>query len=223
MTKKNNADTEIEVTKFNEVRKIVVSKVGFASKFKTDGKQKKVLVIRDYQNAVEYAKTCEVIYVTDNSELAAKFNKEVGDELFGNNDKAILVNQKSWDSILSWFPILKDEEGNEVKFDVCIGNPPYKNGLHLKILQETVKHADNVVFIHPAKWLQFPTRERPSFLNGIIKDFTMIERSIANNTFGINDGDLVITEVCKDNGGYFSGTPVEDPKYPCFKFNSRFV
>lgn len=223
MTNKNNADTEIEVVKFNPVRKVIVSKVGFASKFKTDGKQKKVLVICDCQDAVEYAKTCEVIYVTDNAELAAKFNKEVSDQFFGNNDKAILVNPYTWDCILSWFPILKDEEGNEVKFDICIGNPPYKSGLHLKILEETIKHADNVVFIHPAAWLQFPTRERDTFLNGRIKDFTMIERSIANKTFGINGGDLVITEVCKENGGSFTGTPAEDPCYPCFKFNSRFV
>ena len=33
-------------------------------------------------------------------------------------------------------------------------NPPYCRNLHLKILNEAVKHSDDVVCIHPARWLE---------------------------------------------------------------------
>lgn len=41
-----------------------------------------------------------------------------------------------------------------MKFDHIIMNPPYCRNLHLKILSESVKHSDDVVCIHPARWLE---------------------------------------------------------------------
>lgn len=220
MTKKPN--TEKKASQFNEINRIIVSKLGFPSAYKKNGDTETTMIILNYYwLAVMYARTCKVTYITDDEEMAKKFNKEVTDSMiFGEGDQAILIDVNNWDN-LQWWPV--NENGEKMKFDVCIGNPPYKSGLHLKILEQTVKHADNVVFIHPAKWLEFPLRKRPTFLNGRIKNFTIINRSISNEIFGIDDGDMVITEVCKNNGGSFTGTPVEDPNYPCFKFNSRFV
>ena len=116
--------------------------------------------------------------------------------------------------------------GGDMKFTGIILNPPYGN-LHLPILKECLDHADwehdaQVVCIHPASWLQFPTRKRPDWMNGHIKDFSIVDRKTANETFDIDGGDLVISEFCKD-GKSFSQDAVNDPEFCCFKFNSTFV
>ena len=80
--------------------------------------------------------------------------------------------------------------GVEMKFDAIIANPPYCSGLHLKILKDLLGLSDNVVCIHPASWLQFPTRQRPVFMNGRIGDFQIIDRKEANEMFDIDGGDL---------------------------------
>ena len=115
--------------------------------------------------------------------------------------------------------------GEAMKFTGIILNPPYGN-LHLPILKDSLEHADweqdaHVVCIHPANWLQFPTRKRPEWMNGHIKEFNVIDRKTANATFDIDSGDLVISEFCKD-GKSFTGDAVNDPEFCCFKFNSRF-
>lgn len=109
----------------------------------------------------------------------------------------------------------------EMKFDAIIANPPYCAGLHLKILQDLMPLSDNIVCIHPASWLQFPTRQRPAFMNGRIGDFQIIDRKEANEMFDIDGGDIVISTFVKD-GLSFKGSPVTDPQFCCFKFNSRF-
>ena len=38
-------------------------------------------------------------------------------------------------------------------------NPPYNRNLHLKILQEAMKHSDDVVNLSPIRWLQDPLAE----------------------------------------------------------------
>jgi len=118
----------------------------------------------------------------------------------------------------------KIEEG--MKFTGIVMNPPFNSGLHLKILEKIMESVNweedgKLVCIHPAKWLQFPTRERPTFMNSHIQDFTIVDRKQSNTVFGIDDGDMVITELGKD-GKSFQGTPVDDPEFCCFKFNSRF-
>ena len=115
--------------------------------------------------------------------------------------------------------------GADMKFTGIILNPPYGN-LHLPILKDSLEHADwehdaQVVCIHPANWLQFPTRERPDWMNGKMKDFYIIDRKTASNLFDIDSGDLVISEFCK-NGKSFQIDPANDPEFCCFKFNSRF-
>ena len=112
----------------------------------------------------------------------------------------------------------KIEEG--MKFTGIVMNPPFNNGLHLKILEKTMEAVDweqdgKLVCIHPASWLQFPTKQRPIFLNGYIDSFQIINRKDANKVFDIEGGDIVITELKKD-GKSFQGSPVDDPEFCCF-------
>jgi hypothetical protein len=54
----------------------------------------------------------------------------------------------------------KKIEENMPKFDVVVGNPPYKKNLHLKFLELTVNCLNEngkIVWVHPARWLQDPT------------------------------------------------------------------
>ena len=118
----------------------------------------------------------------------------------------------------------KIEEG--MKFTGICMNPPFNSGLHLKILEKTMEAVDweqdgKLVCIHPASWLQFPTKQRPIFLNGYINSFQIINRKDANKVFDIEGGDIVITELKKD-GKSFQGSPVDDPEFCCFKFNSNY-
>jgi hypothetical protein len=126
--------------------------------------------------------------------------------------------------IIEDWKTFKIEEG--MKFTGIVMNPPFSSTLHLQILKQVLDSVDwenngKVVCIHPAAWLQFPTRERPQWMNGKIKDFSIIDRKTANNLFDIDSGDLVISEFCK-NGKSFQMDPVNDPEFCCFKFNSRF-
>lgn len=117
--------------------------------------------------------------------------------------------------------------GEEMKFDTIIMNPPFCSGLHLKVLSGVINHVDfkhdgTIVCIHPAAWLQFPSRIRPSFMDGLIESFDMINRKDANEMFGIEGGDLVVTTLGKD-GDSFTGNAAEDKNFCCFKYNSQFT
>ena len=48
------------------------------------------------------------------------------------------------------------------KYDLIVGNPPYDRSLHLKIIDEAIKHLTNdgkACFIHPARWIEDPLWE----------------------------------------------------------------
>ena len=49
-----------------------------------------------------------------------------------------------------------------MKFDKIIMNPPYDRNLHLKILEECLKHIKNdgeIINLSPIRWLQDPLAE----------------------------------------------------------------
>ena len=46
-----------------------------------------------------------------------------------------------------------------MNFDHIIMNPPYDKNLHLKILQEAMKHSNDIVNLSPIRWLQDPLAE----------------------------------------------------------------
>lgn len=80
-----------------------------------------------------------------------------------------------------------------MNFDKIIMNPPYDKNLHLKILQEAMKHSDDIVNLSPIRWLQDPLAEYKK--NSDFKKFEDIRKRIetldvvsaaeANRFFGI--------------------------------------
>lgn len=165
-------------------------------------------------------------YIDDATKVAMMSDRMF--KRFMSKINVIIHIVKDWD---------KFHLGEEMKFDAVVMNPPFCSGLHLKVLKEVIPHVNfnrggEVLCIHPAAWMQFPTRERntvdkkgnpvPHFMNGLIAGFDMVERKDANEMFDIDGGDLVITNLKKD-GMSFVGDAANDPQFCCFKFNSRFA
>lgn len=63
-----------------------------------------------------------------------------------------------------------------MNFDKIIMNPPYDKNLHLKILQEAMKHSDEIVNLSPIRWLQDPLAEYKK--NSDFKKFEGIRKRI---------------------------------------------
>ena len=63
-----------------------------------------------------------------------------------------------------------------MKFDHVIMNPPYCRNLHLKILNEAINYADDIVNLSPIRWLQDPLAEYKR--NSDFKKFTEIRERI---------------------------------------------
>ena len=168
-------------------------------------------VWNDLYNMVKHAG--KRIHFFIDQQTANEMRKDARTALLMNQQNVVIHIVGDWKK---WSP---GELG--MKFDAIIANPPYCAGLHLKILQDLMPLSDNIVCIHPASWLQFPTRQRPAFMNGRIDDFQIIDRKEANEMFDIDGGDIVISTFVKD-GLSFKGSPVTDPQFCCFKFNSRF-
>ena len=59
-----------------------------------------------------------------------------------------------------------------------ITNPPYCRNLHLKILQEAMKHGDEIVNLSPIRWLQDPLAEYKK--NSDFKKFENIRKNISS-------------------------------------------
>ena len=70
----------------------------------------------------------------------------------------------------------KSWEEWKMNFDKIIMNPPYDKNLHLKILQEAMKHSDDVVNLSPIRWLQDPLAEYKK--NSDFKKFYDIRKRI---------------------------------------------
>ena len=78
-------------------------------------------------------------------------------------------------------------------FDKIIMNPPYNGNLHLKILQEAMKHGDEIVNLSPIRWLQDPLAEykknsdwfRFEDIRKRIKNLEVVPASYAEKLFNI--------------------------------------
>ena len=94
-------------------------------------------------------------------------------------------------------------------FDKIIMNPPYYRNLHLKILQEAMKHGDEIVNLSPIRWLQDPLAEykkssdwfRFGDIREKIETLDVITSKQAQDIFNANIwGDLGIYHITKDGG-----------------------
>ena len=90
-----------------------------------------------------------------------------------------------------------------------IMNPPYNGNLHLKILQEAMKHSDDVVNISPIRWLQDPLAEykknsdweKFANIRSHIESLEVVSAAEADKIFGINFRcDLGIYHITESGG-----------------------
>lgn len=102
--------------------------------------------------------------------------------------------------------IVKDMTMN---FDHIIMNPPYSGNLHLKILQEAMKHSDEVVNLSPIRWLQDPLAEykknsdwkKFEDIRKQIESVDVVVKSEVQKNFDIvNSEDLGIYHITKEGG-----------------------
>ena len=96
-----------------------------------------------------------------------------------------------------------------MKFDHIIMNPPYCRNLHLKILNEAIKHSDDVVNLSPIRWLQDPLAEykrnsdfkKFKDIRDHIESLEVISRECGAEVFNIRlNSDLGIYHITKFGG-----------------------
>ena len=71
---------------------------------------------------------------------------------------------------------------NKKKFDICLQNPPFNNGLHEKFLIKVLNISNKVISIQPASWL-LGQHKKKKITNIIDKVGADIELITAHNTF----------------------------------------
>lgn len=74
-----------------------------------------------------------------------------------------------------------------MNFDHIIMNPPYNGNLHLKILSEAMKHSDDVVCLHPNRFMKELSaydKQGGALVITHLKDFEVIDHDTSNTQFG---------------------------------------
>ena len=89
-----------------------------------------------------------------------------------------------------------------MKIDYIYGNPPYEGQLHLDILSFVKDFADEIVWLHPARWAQSLTSPKElRHFNGRIKEFDLIRENTKILFCGMDiSGDLIITTLIRSGG-----------------------
>ena len=101
------------------------------------------------------------------------------------------------------------------KFNICLMNPPYDRGLHLKFLEKVIECTDTVISIQPVSWLEDISgqlnkkSQYHKYENSISKhiyNLDKIEGNDATRIFG-GEGNAAISQKlaiyhCNKNGGY---------------------
>ena len=100
-------------------------------------------------------------------------------------------------------------------------NPPYDGNLHLKILQEAMKHSDDVVNLSPIRWLQDPLveyKKNSDFkkfedIRKRIETIDIVKASISDKLFSIQCGDLGIYHLAKGSNLWEAKVRIYLPKF----------
>lgn len=100
-----------------------------------------------------------------------------------------------------------------MKFDVCVMNPPYNRSLHLKFLERAINISDSVVSIQPIRWLQDPGAKftkssayckYENTISKHLENVEMIKAEDAKKYFDILGNDLAIYYATKKGGFNYS-------------------
>jgi len=146
-----------------------------------DYKDKKILVINDYQLAIFLAINNTVTYVTSHRDSYEMFNSYVIDNpAFGKDDISILVDDKYSNLDLT------------MHFDYIIGNPPYDRQLHLKILEKVSKLSKNIIWLSPCGTY---TSNRLIYAPNMIKSFDryakMLQHLVKNDVISNDEFEVI--------------------------------
>jgi hypothetical protein len=79
-------------------------------------------------------------------------------------------------------------KGLNMKFDLVFSNPPYNGNLDIKILNEIIDVAEELIIVHPSMWLVENKNTLPDFVKFKKKSFGKIKSAEifnGNGTFGI--------------------------------------
>ena len=90
-----------------------------------------------------------------------------------------------------------------MKFDHVVMNPPFCRNLHLKILNESINHSDDIVNLSPIRWLQDPLAEykknsdwkKFENIRERIESIDVISYDVANKLFNIQWTNLGIYHI----------------------------
>ena len=92
-----------------------------------------------------------------------------------------------------------------MKFDVVFSNPPYNRGMDIKILNEIVDIADEIIAVHPSTWLldlKNKTSSYINFKNKINNNVVSFEMFNGNSIFNIGlFVPVAITHIDKNHSG----------------------
>lgn len=97
-----------------------------------------------------------------------------------------------------------------MKFDYIYGNPPYDGSLHLDILKFCKDKANQISWLHPARWVQSITSKKEfHWLDNCVQEIDLI-RENTKILFGGMDisGNLIITVIGKNGKSISDYNPI---------------
>lgn len=164
-----------------------------------------------------------VKYYTDLKEIGINIKLYIGPEnpITEKEYPKIIYKKGKFKTIKETKIVLDDifKEFLNMKYDIAIMNPPYDKSLHLKILENVIANANEVVNISPVRWLQDPLAKYKKAsdyhryeetISKKIESLDIIDAKTSNDLFHIsNFGALGIYKIGK-NGGYDYDLPAKE-------------
>lgn len=92
-----------------------------------------------------------------------------------NEKYTALINSKDKNKAIKIAEVIKSEFGEDMNFDVVIGNPPYNNDMYLEFVSAAYKVSTNYTcMIVPAKWSAKRGKENDKFRDDMVKHISKI-------------------------------------------------